>query len=130
MPVLRFGIEYCYVRFKLSTSDVHSCPCMMQSFGAISTWTIYLANSLYVEAKRRKVNPQMHLSWCVPVYIGAPAQHFLLLPLQLAAGEWYAPGTKSRKQATQYFEVVGYLTNRCVHACSTCYAAVAVAARL
>ena len=29
-----------------------------QSFGAISTWTIYLANSLYVEAKRRKVCSQ------------------------------------------------------------------------
>jgi hypothetical protein len=37
-----------------------------------------------------------------------------LLASQLQAGEWYAPGTKSRKQATQYFEVVGYLTNRCV----------------
>lgn len=37
-----------------------------------------------------------------------------LLAVQLAAGEWYAPGTKTRKQATQYFEVVGYLTNRCV----------------
>ena len=42
-----------------------------------------------------------------------------LVALQLAAGEWYAPGTKSRKQATQYFEVVGYLTNRyiCVRVC-------------
>lgn len=56
---------------------------LMVAFGAISTWTIYLANSLYIEAKRRK----------------------------LAAGQWYAAGTKTRKQATQYFEVVGYLTH-------------------
>lgn len=28
---------------------------LMVAFGAISTWTIYLANSLYIEAKRRKV---------------------------------------------------------------------------
>lgn len=40
--------------------------------------------------------------------------HLSLTPsvgLQLAAGQWYAAGTKSRKQATQYFEVVGYLTH-------------------
>jgi hypothetical protein len=36
-------------------------PPRSQSFGAISTWTIYLANSLYVEAKRRKVCSQSRI---------------------------------------------------------------------
>lgn len=65
------------------TSAAAGLP-LMVAFGAISTWTIFLANSLYVEAKRR----------------------------MLAEGTWYAPGTKERRQATQYFEVVGYLTHR------------------
>ena len=51
---------------------------LAQAFGAISTWTIYLANSLYVEAKRRKVC--LHQTRIILYLLTSPAH---CLPAQI-----------------------------------------------
>jgi len=64
---------------------------MLQAFGAISTWTIFLANSLYVEAKRRKVRLEL-LSRCIffLAYISLALEHtdtFSLASLQFGRSD-------------------------------------------